>query len=158
MLYWPAFQDAYKSKSRRACSSVSSQWWTTPHPSEHNLNYTIWTLYAESVSFPITCHFPLGRAQWNQSNNSARAQWNQSSRFGAHSVKSIKQFWARSVNSVKQIGARSHSCQRTMSPELRVNRRIAQPPSPTECEPSCQRPIHLPLNVNLPAKDQSTSH
>jgi hypothetical protein len=32
-LYWPAFQDAYKSKSRRACSLVSSQRRTTPHPS-----------------------------------------------------------------------------------------------------------------------------
>ena len=51
-------------------------------PRGHNLNYTIWTLDAESVSFPMTCHFPLGRARWNLSSNLGHARWNLSSNLG----------------------------------------------------------------------------
>jgi hypothetical protein len=116
-------------------------------PCEHNLNYTIWTLYAESVSFP----------------NNATLLWGVSSEINqtilrARALKSIKHFYARALKSVKQFRVRAHSHQQTNHPELRVNRRIAQPPPPTECESSCRRPIHLPINVNLPVKGQSTSH
>ncbi len=48
----------------------------TPHG--HNLNYTIWTLYAESVSSQ-QCHSPLG-APWST---------------GERTFPSIKQLWAR---------------------------------------------------------------
>jgi len=85
-------------------------------PCEHNLNYTIWTLYAESVSFP----------------NNATLLWGVSSEINqtilrARALKSIKHFCARALKSVKQFRVRAHSHQQTNHPELRVNRRIAQP-------------------------------
>jgi hypothetical protein len=53
MLYRPACKDAYKRKSWAVGpqSEASNRHRHTPR--ENNLNYTIWTLYAESVSISL---------------------------------------------------------------------------------------------------------
>ena len=50
MLYWPACWVAYKRKSWRAGLQSAASDGQRHTPCGHNLNYTIWTLYAESVS------------------------------------------------------------------------------------------------------------
>ncbi len=52
----------------------------------HNLNYTIWILYAESVSFLVNkCHFPSGRAplKWARPFLSIRQTWARPSQVSA---------------------------------------------------------------------------
>jgi hypothetical protein len=50
MLYWPACWVAYKRKSWRAWFQSAASDGHRHTPCGNNLNYTIWTLYAESVS------------------------------------------------------------------------------------------------------------
>jgi len=50
MLYWPACWVAYKRKSWRAWFQSAAGDGHRHTPCGNNLNYTIWTLYAESVS------------------------------------------------------------------------------------------------------------
>jgi len=92
-----------------------------------------------------------------------------------NSIQSIKSFRASPKQSIKQFGAlptfqgvphftltplsNFHwmwiSCQRPINLPLHVNLLSKTNPPPTECESSCQRPIHLPLDGNLPVNDQS---
>ncbi len=111
------------------------------NPCEHNLNYTIWTLFAESVRFPINA--PLLKGAHSEINHStASSQFNQLFN-PACALQSI-------------IQPRPYSCQRTMCPGLRVNRRIDQSTSHWS-EPSCQRTMCPELRVNRRI-DQSISH
>jgi hypothetical protein len=112
----------------------------TPH--DHNLNYTIWTLYAESVGFPVNVTL-----LWGTPTPIYQATWvapTQIKLLGTRAVKSIKQLGVRPLQSVKQLGVRplqsiKHLGARPSSnlgrahlptnqaicPELRVNIRIA---------------------------------
>ncbi len=76
-------------------------------PRGHNLNYTIWTMYAESVS-SYQCQTPLGarpfqsiRQLWVPPDQQGRALSNLSANFGrprstgARPFQSIRQLWAR---------------------------------------------------------------
>ncbi len=78
MLYWPACWVAYKRKSWRAWTLVCSSDQHRYTPRGHNLNYTIWILYAESLT-SHQCHSPLGMP-WST---------------GARPFQSIRQLWAR---------------------------------------------------------------
>jgi hypothetical protein len=85
LLYRPACQTAYIRNPRPVGPQSAASDRHRHSPREHNLNYTIWTLYAEPVSFLSFTIFPLwaraqksGHAQKNQSSNFACAQKNQS--------------------------------------------------------------------------------
>jgi hypothetical protein len=59
MLYWPAFYVAYKRKLGEPDPKSAASDRHRHTPRGHNLNYTIWTLYAESVRSQL-CNFPSG--------------------------------------------------------------------------------------------------
>jgi hypothetical protein len=74
-------------------------------PRDHNLNYTIWTLYAESVGFPVNVTL-----LWGTPTPIYQATWDvptQIKLLGARAVKSIKKLGVRPLQSVKQLGVRS---------------------------------------------------
>ena len=50
ILYWPAWWAGYKSRPRRTSGQSAASDRHSHTPGGHNLNYTIWILYAESVS------------------------------------------------------------------------------------------------------------
>jgi hypothetical protein len=63
-LYRPAYQAAYIRNPRPVGPQSAASDRHRHTPCEHKLNYTIWTLYAESVSFLSFSIFPLwARAQ-----------------------------------------------------------------------------------------------
>jgi hypothetical protein len=85
MLYWPACWVAYKRKSWRAGFQSAASDGQRHTPCGHNLNYTIWTLYAESVS-SHQVPFTPGCSSFTQGHTLLP---------GACPFQSIKQLWAR---------------------------------------------------------------
>jgi hypothetical protein len=72
-------------------------------PCEHNLNYTIWTLWTSGQ-----CHTPLGRAHSNLSSNLVRAHSNLSSNLGrAHS--NLSSNLGRAHSNLSSTLGRTHS-------------------------------------------------
>jgi hypothetical protein len=88
MLYWPACQVAYKRDYWAVVPQSAASNGHCHTPCEHNLNYTIWILYAELVSVPQQLHHsatvsPLGCAQ---------ESWAGPQNLGGATNQSIKQF------------------------------------------------------------------
>ncbi len=114
MLYRPACQVAYKRNSWAAGPQSAASDGHRHTPREHNLHYTIWSLYAESVSFPINATLlwgartPIYQATWGAPTPFYQATWGaltpiyQAIR-GALTPQSIKQFGAHPLQSIKQF-------------------------------------------------------
>jgi hypothetical protein len=128
MLYWPPPRLPIKEIPGEPGFQSAASDGHRHTPRDHNLNYTIWTLYAESVGFPVNVTLlwgtpkPIYQATWdaptpiiNLSSTLARpspiyqANWGaptQIKLLGARAVKSIKLLGVRPLQSVKQLGSR----------------------------------------------------
>jgi hypothetical protein len=79
------------------------------------MNYTIWPLYAESVSFPINAKLFWARQLQSIKQLGARALQS-IKKLGEGALKSIKQLGVRTLQSIKQLGC-AH---------IPINRQFAQ--------------------------------
>ena len=74
-------------------------------PRDHNLNYTIWTLYAESVGFPVNVTLlwgtptPIYQATWG----APTPIYQPVKHVGARPLQSIKQIGERPLKSIKLL-------------------------------------------------------
>ena len=93
-------------------------------PRDHNLNYTIWTLYAESVGFPVNVTLlwgtptPIYQATWDAHSNYQpvkhvgapspiyQANWGAPTHIKLLGARAVKHIGVRPLQSVKQLGAR----------------------------------------------------
>ncbi len=128
MLYRPACQVACKRNSWAVGPQSAASDGHRHTPCEHNLYYTIWTLYAESVSFPINATLlwgartPIYQATWGTPTPFYQATWGAltpiyQAIWGAQTAihQAIqgartaiqKQFGARALQSIKHFRARA---------------------------------------------------
>jgi hypothetical protein len=80
-------------------------------PRDHNLNYTIWTLFAESVGFSVNVILlwgtptPIYQATWDAPTPIYQANWGASTQI-YQTASAVKQLGVRPLQSVKQLGVR----------------------------------------------------